>query len=224
MPGDPRAWAKPEEKIRDANVKKNTAQLIKDGTVTEDDVNSMVKSILRTSIAMGWYDRPVKDVSLIAKMPEHEKVALQTARESIVLLKNENQILPLSKRSGKILLTGDFVETLARGLGSAEVLGYNIVSMLDAMKQEFGEQLEFVRNPSDQQIAEAGVILLSVGTLDSEGWDKPFEQPEIEKRVLHVASLNPKTIVIVNTGGGVSMTKWNSTVAGIIYLWDVGKN
>jgi beta-glucosidase len=224
MPGDPRANAKPDEKISDANVKQNTAQLIKEGKVTENDINRMVKSILRTTIAMGLYDRPVKDVSLISKMPEHEKVALQTARESIVLLKNNNDILPLSKKSGQILLTGDFSETLARGLGSAEVLGYNLVSMVDALKQEFGGQLEFARNPSDRQIAEAGVVLLSVGTLDSEGWDKSFEQPEIDKQVLRFAGLNSKTIVIVNTGGGIQMTNWNSQVAGIIYSWYAGQN
>jgi beta-glucosidase len=223
MPGDPRSWAKPNEK-KDANIKKNTAQLLKEGKVTEADINRMVRSILRTSIAMGLYDRPVKDASLLAKLPEHEKVALQTAREAIVLLKNDKQILPLSKKSGKILVTGDFVTELARGLGSAEVLGYNNVTMIDALKQEFGDQVEYVNNPSDKQLAEAGVVLLSVGTLDSEGWDKSFAQSDIDRKVMETVSKNPRTIVVVNTGGGIQMTNWSQKVAGILYSWYVGQN
>lgn len=224
MPGDPRSWAKPDEPFKDANIKKNALQLVKEGKVSEAEINRMAKSILRTSIAMGLFDRPVKDLSLLANLPEHEKIALQTAREAIVLLKNEGNILPLSKQTGKILLTGNFVKELARGLGSAEVLGYNNVTMLDALKQEFGDQLECVAEPTDKQIAEASVVLLSVGTLDSEGWDKPFEQPEIDKAVNNVVSKNPRTVVIVNAGGGIQMTSWAPKVAGIIYSWYVGQN
>lgn len=224
MPGDPRSWAKPDEPFKDANIKKNAIQLVKDGKVSEEDINRMAKSILRTSIAMGLYDRPVKDVSQLAKLPDHEKIALQTAREAIVLLKNDKNILPVSKNVRKILLTGSFVKELARGLGSAEVLGYNNVSMLDALKQEFGDQIEYVKEPTDKQIAEAAVVLLSVGTLDSEGWDKPFEQPEIDKTVNNIVSKNPRTIVIVNAGGGIQMTHWAPKVAGIIYAWYAGQN
>lgn len=224
MPGDPRPWAKADEPIKDANLKKNALQLVTDGKVSEVDINRMAKSILRTSIAMGLLDRPVKDLSLLSNLPEHEKVALQTAREAIVLLKNDKNILPFSKNTGKILLTGNYVNELARGLGSAEVLGYNNVTMLDALKQQFGNQIEYVSTPTDKQISEAAVVLLSVGTSDSEGWDKPFEQPEIDKAVNYVVSKNPNTVVIVNAGGGLQMTSWAPKVAGIVYSWYVGQN
>ena len=224
MPGDPNYNNPHFKEIGDVYVKSNAARLIKEDKVTKDDIDRMSKSIIRTCIAMGLYDRPVKDESYLSKFPEHEKLALQTAREAIVLLKNQNNILPINKNSGKILLTGQYVETLARGLGSAQVEGYNNITMLEAFTKEFGDQLEYIKTPTDNQVKSAGVILLSVGTQDSEGWDKPFEQPEIDKLVLEMASKNPNVIVIVNTGGGIQMTNWSNKVRAILYSWYVGQN
>jgi beta-glucosidase len=224
MPGDPDRKITKLAAMGDVYVKTNAARLIKEGKVTEADIDRMAKSIIRTSLAMGLYDRPVKDDSFLGKFPEHEKVALQTAREAIVLLKNSKNILPLTNQSGKILLTGQYVEKLARGLGSAAVEGYNNVTMLDAFAKEFGGQLEYVKSPTDEQIKSAGVVLVSVGTQDSEGWDKPFEQPAIDKLVTDIALKNPNVVVIVNTGGGIQMTSWNDKVAAILYSWYVGQN
>ena len=69
----------------------------------------MAKSIIRTCIAMGLYDRPVKDTYFLSKYPEHEAAALQAGREAVVLLKNQDGILPVKKGTKKILLTGKFV-------------------------------------------------------------------------------------------------------------------
>jgi beta-glucosidase len=222
MPGDPIPNNAYLKKADDVYVKTNAARLIQENKVNEADINRMAKSIIRTCIAMGLYDRPVKDESLLQALPLHEKIALQTAREAIVLLKNNN-ILPL-KKSCKILLTGDYVEKLARGLGSAQVEGYNTVTMLEALTKEFGDQLKYIKNPSRKQIKTADVILLSVGTQDSEGWDKPFEQPRIDSLVQRMTSLNPNVVVIVNTGGGIQMTHWNEKTAAILYSWYVGQN
>jgi beta-glucosidase len=224
MPGNPSNHPY-MQKIGDVTVKTNVQKLLNEGKVTEQDINRMAKSIMRTCIAMGFYDRPVKDTTYLEKYPEHEKKALQTAREAIVMLKNDKNILPLKKNSGKkILLTGSYVEKIAGGHGAAQVEGYNKVTMLDALTREFSDQLEFISAPTDDQIKTAGVILLSVGTEDSEGWDKPFEQPDIEKTVLNIAGKNPNVVVILNTGAGIQMTNWNNKVSGIIYAWYVGQN
>ena len=223
MPGEPNRRS---QALPDIYVRSNAAKLLSEGKITEDDINRMAKDIIRTCIAMGIYDRPVKDIKYLDKFPEHEKTALQTARECIVLLKNKNNILPLSNdKSGKILLTGYFAEKLARGGGSAEVEGYDIVTMRKALESKFGDQLEYEENPSDDQLKNAGVILLSVGTLDREGTDRPFALPEeMENRILDIAGKNPNVIVIVNSGSGIRMTNWNDKVAGIIYGWYLGQN
>src|SRR5690606_4940786 len=152
-----------------------------------------------------------------------ERIALQTAREAIVLLKNADHTLPLSRdaaQNKKILLTGLFVEKLPRGLGSAEVDGYNTVTLLDALRDTYGDRLTHIANPTDADLASADIVLLSTGTLDSEGWDRPFAlPPEEEQRILHIVSLNPRTVVIVNSGGGIQMTAWADRAAAILYAW-----
>jgi beta-glucosidase len=224
MPGDPSS--NPLAKVMgDATIKSNANTLLKEGKVTEQDINRMAKNIMRTCIAMGLYDRPVKDSTYLGKFPDHEQQALKTAREAIVLLKNDRNILPLQKNAGKkILLTGDFVEQIARGRGSAQVEGFNNITMLEALTKEFGDQLVYVKKPNDEQIKAAEVVLVSVGTEDSEGFDRPFKQPETDTNILNIAGKNSNVIVIVNAGGGIQMTNWNNKVAGILFAWYLGQN
>jgi len=212
--------------IGDIYLRTNTARLLKEGKVTEEDVNRMAKNSMRAFIAMGDFDRPVKDASYLKNYPEHEKTALQTARESMVLLRNERNILPLSADSRKsILVTGKYVEKIARGLGSAEVEGYNNITMLQALRSEFGQSVTFAESPTDEQLKAAGCVVVSIGTSDSEGWDKPFELPvQSNEMVEKAVSLNNNTIVVVNAGGGLNLSGWNSKVPAIIYAWYAGQN
>ena len=199
-------------------------RLLTQGRVTEAEIDRMVRSILRTCIAMGLHDRPIKDTYFLGKFPEHAQIALQVARESVVLLRN-NGILPLRKESrGRILLTGLYAETLPRGRGSAEVEGYDQVRLVSALRDAYGDRLEYVPHPTDAQLREADVVLLSTGTSDSEGWDRPFNlPPEEERRVEQTLSLNPRTIVLVSTGSGLDMSHWNDKAAAVLYAWYPGQ-
>jgi beta-glucosidase len=214
------------KELGDIYVRSNAKRLLEEGKVSEADIDRMALSIMRTFIAMGLYDEPVKDLKYIENFPRHEEVALQTAREAIVLLRNEKNILPIDPaKIQTILLTGVFVEEIARGGGSAEVEGYNLISILDALKAEFGANIEYIKEPTKDQVQSAHIVLISVGTLDAEESDRPFELPDIqEKKILDFAALNPNVIVIVNSGGGVKMSDWNTKVAGIIYAWYIGQN
>lgn len=202
----------------------DAAALLKDGKVSMADIDRMARAIMRTCIAMGLYDRPVKDPRYLADFPAHEQTALQTAREGIVLLKN-NGVLPVRKSGeGRILVTGLFVDKLARGGGSANVEGYDIVTLRQALADTYGARVQFVDHPTDEQLKAAAVVLLSTGTFDSEGWDRPFAlPPDEEARVQHVVATNPNTVVIVNSGGGIRMTDWNDRAAAVIYAWYPGQ-
>ncbi|ATC66110.1 glycosyl hydrolase [Nibricoccus aquaticus] len=212
----------PGEKFLQAD----TPRLLKTGRVTEAQIDRLVRSILRTQIAMGLHDRPVHEPYYAERFPEHEQVALQTARESIVLLTNRDAILPLRRGSAKkILLTGLFTDTLARGGGSAEVEGYNHVQLRDALTAVYGDALTVLENPTDADLRSADAVFLSTGTHDSEGWDRPFALPDAEEqRILRAVSLNPRTIVLVNTGSGIRMTAWADRAAAIVYAWYPGQN
>ena len=134
--------------------------------------------------------------------------------------------MPLKKDvTKKIILTGNYVTKLARGGGSADVEGYNIVTMFDALKYDYKDHLDYVETPTDEQIKNANAVLLSIGTDDSEGWDMPFDLPEqLEEKIIHYSEINPNIVVVVNSGRGINMTGWNQKVAAIIYAWYPGQN
>ena len=202
---------------------KDALTLIRDGKVKASDIDRMAKSILRTYFAMKL-DVMKKDTSYYNNFENHERTALQTAREGIVLLKNEGNILPITEKGKTILLTGDYVDKLAVGGGSAEVKGYNNRLMLDELKKEFGDRLTYVKNPIPAQIKSADIVLCNVGTEDSEGWDRPFPLPENQElKVRQCVENNANTIVIVTSGSGIKMTDWNDKARAIIYAWYGGQ-
>jgi len=207
-------------------IKKDAKRLLKEGKITESEINRMCKSIIQTCIAMGLYDRPVTDKRYIRNFGVHEETALQTAREAVVLLKNNDHILPLSKhKPGKIVLCGDYATKIACGGGSASVKGYHRITLLKAMQNEFGDQLAYIKNPSDEQIKNAEIVIFSTGTMDNEGYDRPFELPaETDTKISRYSDLNPNTIIIINSGSGVQMTNWDGKVKAILYSWYLGQN
>ena len=202
---------------------KDAHGLLRDGKVKMSDIERMAKSILRTYFAMK-FDEMKRDTTMYENFGDHESTALQTAREGIVLLKNEGNILPIGGNTTSILFTGDFVEKLAAGGGSAEVKGYNNRLMLDELRKEFGGRLMYVRSPSPAQIQSADIVLCNVGTEDSEGWDRPFPLPEDqEAKVRLCVENNPNTVVIVTSGSGIKMTDWNAKARAVVYAWYGGQ-
>jgi beta-glucosidase len=202
---------------------KDAKRLIDEGKIQVADIDSMVINILRTYFAMRFDERQPETFDP-EQFKAHERVALQTAREGIVLLKNAGHILPLKKGPKSILLTGTYVDSLASGGGSAHVQGYDIHLMIDEMKKQFGNRLTFVKNPTVKQIRVAGVVLCNVGTHDSEGNDRPFALPEDQERLVRkCVEYSPNTVVIVTSGGGVRMTDWNQKAKAIVYAWYGGQ-
>lgn len=78
--------------------------------ITEETINSRVRDILRVKFWLGLFDNPykgdVEHVEEIVHSKEHQDVSLDAAKQSIVLLKNEGNLLPLSKELKKIALIG----------------------------------------------------------------------------------------------------------------------
>ena len=224
MPGEPREEYPDYTKNDEFFLRSSAKSLLEKGKVEEADIDSMVTNILTTQIAMGLLERPIKDTRYFENFDDHIEVALQTARESMVLLKNDN-VLPISKSADiSILLTGEYSDKIPCGGGAAEVKGYDNVTMLAALKEMYGDKVIYVENPDNQAIKNADYVIYSAGTFDSEGWDKSFDFPEtVNKDIKNIASLNKNTIVAISSGSGMNMTEWNDDIAGLIYSWYPGQ-
>jgi len=107
------------------------------------ELNRAVSNVLRVKFMLGLFDHPYIDEALLKKVnhtPESRAVALQAARESISLLKNENSILPLGPNVNSVAVIGPLAESTYLG-GYANKNGKGI-AILDALKQRAGSSME----------------------------------------------------------------------------------
>jgi len=87
--------------------------LVKEGAVPQSRIDEAVRRILRVKFELGLFEKPMPNAALKAKvgLPESRQVSLQAAQESITLLKNTNNVLPLAK-TAKVLVTGPTSDSL----------------------------------------------------------------------------------------------------------------
>lgn len=110
----------------------NLSKAIDNGLVSIKTIDEKVLHILETIIAFGIFDHPQKDSTIPEKNPYTENIALQDAREGIVLLKNDDGILPLK---GKTLVLGPNINKMPIGGGSGFVSPFTVVTLCDGLKE-----------------------------------------------------------------------------------------
>lgn len=118
------------------------ADMVKEGKITEEDINTNVRHILGVKFRMGLFEKPYVDEDLAEKLCDalrFRNLALEAARPSIVVLKNEKNILPLSAIR-KLAVVGPNANVTQLGGYSAK--GVKGVSSLEGIKNVFGVQTE----------------------------------------------------------------------------------
>lgn len=135
-------------------------QAVKTGSVAESVIDDKVKRLLRVRFESGIFDRGVEKKSDLGKSDykKHASVALKAAEESIVLLQNREDILPLDLSEIKTLAVIGPNAAYARtgGGGSSQVVPPHSVSILRGIKELAGEKVKILYCPG---IAENGDIL-----------------------------------------------------------------
>jgi beta-glucosidase len=122
---------------------------IADGRVTQATIDEKVRHILRTAIRFGWLDHPQTDLSISTYNLPNQQLALQAAREGMVLLKNEGNLLPLDKQNCKtVLVVGpDAYPGEPVGGGSARVVPFASVSALQGIASFLGPSANVFYEP-----------------------------------------------------------------------------
>ncbi|MEW6003731.1 MAG: glycoside hydrolase family 3 C-terminal domain-containing protein [Stygiobacter sp.] len=129
-----------------AFLNKNTlTQPIEDGIIPIETIDDKVKRILTVIFKLGLFDQHEwKEKPELVNSKENRNIAYQTALESIVLLKNENDVLPLDKEKIKTLAVIGPSAARARtgGGGSAFVSAIDPISPLDALKKKYSDKIK----------------------------------------------------------------------------------
>lgn len=117
---------------------------VQEGKVDERLVDEAARRILCVKFRLGLFDRPYVDPERAARIigcREHIELARRMAQESIVLLKNEAQTLPLSKQIGKIAVIGPNADNIYNQLGdyTSPQPRSKVVTVLDGIRQALGD-------------------------------------------------------------------------------------
>ena len=208
----------------------NNASIVKavqEGTLSEEALDTAVTNILR------MVDRFVSGRKEETFDPEadHAK-AVDAAKECIVLLKNEEKVLPLAKEE-KVALIGGFAESPRyQGGGSSHINSFRVVSALSVAERygaftynrgfspEKDETDEELQKEALAAVAEADKIVVFAGLPDvfeSEAYDREHLQlPACQNRLItQLSTLGKPVIVVLHNGSPVEMP-WADDVAGIV--------
>jgi beta-glucosidase len=154
------------------------ANLVKSGQVKEALIDDAVRRILRVKFELGLFDDPYKycdekrEKAIIGSKANNDGV-LDMAKKSIVLLKNDTNLLPLKKSGQKIALIGALANDKNSPLGSWRIASDDntAVSVLEGMQQYKGNQLTFEKGADLTVGKTAFVEELVFNTSDKSGFD-----------------------------------------------------
>lgn len=221
--------------------------LIESGEVRLDQLDAAVMRVLETKWDLGLFLDPFarcdeERAATIHLSVEHRRLAREAARESVVLLKNDAQLLPLGKQ-GKIAVIGPLADSRRDMLGCWIAAGdeTEAVSLLDGISEAVGDQVQVVfakgcgiltgnRNWLDeakQAAGEADVVVLVLG----EGWQMSGEAasrtdirlPKCQRKLAQAMLKTGKPCVLVTMSGRPLDLSWEDTkFPAILHAWALG--
>lgn len=137
------------------------------GLVSMEDIDRSVTRILRVKFMLGLFENPYADPDqavCVARSAEHLGLALEAAREGIVLLKNDKGILPLSKKIGSIAVIGPSADDPGNQLGdyTPATPRENVITILDGIRARVSPDTKVryargcgIKDPSREGFTEA---------------------------------------------------------------------
>ena len=218
--------------------------LVIENKLSEDVINETVRRILRVKFWTGLFDNPYVDPDYAKKIcdcQEHRELALKSAREAMVLLKN-NGILPLTKDIKSIAVIGP--NAAVPRLGGYSGYGIKVVTPLEGIENKVGKNIEIrfaqgcdLLDPSKKGFEEAidiakkmdvAIIFVGNSVPETEGehggdrcnLDLPGAQEELIREISNTGT--PVVVVLIN-GSAITMTKWIDGVQAILEAWYPGE-
>lgn len=212
---------------------------VKSGKIPEKVLDKVVYRLLK--IIFKAYDNKKKNA--VYSKTEHHELAKKAAEDCMVLLKNEDNILPL-KKSGHIAIIGEFAKRPRfEGGGSSHVNPLNVENTYDDIKKSVGENADLTYskgysidsdevdekliNEAVKNAENADVAVVFAGLTEkyeSEGYDRvDMAIPESHVKLIEaVAKVQKNTVVVLSNGSPVEMP-WINDVKGILDCYLAGE-
>lgn len=221
-------------------------ELVKDKKVSISLINDAVRRILRKKFELGLFDNPYKFCDPEREQhalnnPQHRMAARDIARKSIVLLKNENQLLPL-KTGQKVALIGPLARSKKDMFGywSVNTDTADVVSQYEGLKTCIGEaNLYYAKGCDVEDTSRVGfpeairlakladVVILSVGENRQQSGESKsrsnIDFPGVQEQLIQAIYQTGKPIVVlVNTGRPLVFNWTADHIPAILCTWWLG--
>jgi beta-glucosidase len=209
---------------------------VKNGDIDEAVLDNLVREILTVVLKAKALERDGVDQNIAA----HHQLARKVAAESATLLKNETNILPLSRKKYKtIAIIGEFAEKPRfQGNGSSEVKPTQLDDIRTLIEKEYGEEFKInysqgysLKDDEDfsmiddavKSASSADIALVFAGLpqhYESEGIDRTHIAlpPSHNKLISKIAAAQPNSVVVLTNGSAVAMP-WVNEVPAILETW-----
>jgi beta-glucosidase len=220
---------------------------VKEGRVSIETIDRAVRRILRAKFLLGLFENPYVDVERAASVnntKEHQELALQSAREGMVLLKNEKNLLPLDKNIKSIAVIGPNADSKINQLGdyiSGTIL-QDVATVLDGIKSKVSPQtkVNYVKGceilgdevneikKAQKAAKQSDVAIVVVGEnrrTDGEPCDV-FDLDltgQQEQLVEAVYATGKPTVVILINGRALSIRWIAGNIPAILEAWNCGE-
>jgi beta-glucosidase len=225
---------------------------ISSGKISTATIDDNVGRMLRVVFISGQFDKPHTPTGEI-DTPEQRALARKASTESIVLLKNTNDLLPLdpAKIHSVVVIGPSAAVARTGGGGSSLVTPKYSITPLKGIQDRAGHRTqvsyalgvsmegedpskdtpaarEQLRNEAVNSAAKADAAVIVVGRsakLESEDFDiKSLDLPAGQDDLIEaVAKVNKNTVIVINAGGPVVMSRWIAQVPAILDLWYGGQ-
>ena len=225
MPGGQRGGSSPDQVVLEA---------VKAGKLSEAVLDENIRRILRIVLKT-----PVFKGNTITNAPDstaYATIAHATAAEGMVLLKNDDNTLPLQNVKTLAMIGKNAKNFIIGGGGSAQVNAdpQKIVSLFDGLKASgytLMEAEEGLSKDDATKLAQASdVAVISIGRGSSEGFDRysmamhPEEVAMIHTVAEAYHAAGKKVVVLLNIGAPLEMTAWNDVADAILLTWQPGQD
>ena len=211
------------------------------GMVTDADIDSAAFHVLRARMRLGLFDDPAHNpysslTPAVIAAPSHQLLALQAARESIVLLKNQRNFLPLRKgRLHQIAVLGINADKCIFGDYSGTPV-IEPVSVLQGIRDKVGKKTRVVHVPWDRPLDEAleaarrSDVVVAVMGSDLEVERETLDRTDIalseaqQSFLKAVYGVNPHIALVLVAGSSLALSWEQATLPAIVDAWYPGES